>query len=130
MSPLGSSTSLELNLLSFKLRKRLDSRIHEVNRVKTRFPCKIPVIVERSSREKQLPQLQKIKFLVSPEITMGQFVNMIRSRLSLLPSHSLCVMVDERQLASLSMTMLEVYTAHRDQDGFLYMTYMSHEVFG
>nr|DBA17251.1 TPA: hypothetical protein GDO54_002727 [Pyxicephalus adspersus] len=107
-----------------------DSRIHEVNRVKTRFPCKIPVIVERSSREKQLPQLQKIKFLVSPEITMGQFVNMIRSRLSLLPSHSLCVMVDERQLASLSMTMLEVYTAHRDQDGFLYMTYMSHEVFG
>ncbi|XP_063800276.1 microtubule-associated proteins 1A/1B light chain 3C-like [Pseudophryne corroboree] len=107
-----------------------DSRIHEVNRVKSKFPSKIPVIVERSNREKLLPQLQKIKFLVPPETTMGQFVNMIRCRLSLSPARALCVLVSDRQLTSLSLTMQEVYTAHRDQDGFLYMTYMSHEVFG
>ncbi|XP_077143669.1 microtubule-associated protein 1 light chain 3 alpha-like isoform X1 [Ranitomeya variabilis] len=107
-----------------------DSRIHEVNRVKIRYPCKIPVIVERSHREKVLPPLQKVKFLVPPEITMGQFVSMIRCRLSLPPSHSLCVMINERQMACLSMTMLEAYTGQRDQDGFLYVSYRSHEVFG
>ncbi|KAM4017415.1 microtubule-associated protein 1 light chain 3 alpha-like [Anomaloglossus baeobatrachus] len=130
MPPLMTSTSLELNSTSFKQRKRLDSRIHEVNRVKIRYPCKIPVIVERSHREKVLPPLQKVKFLVPPEITMGQFVSMIRCRLSLPPSHSLCVMINEHQMACLSMTMLEVYTDQRDQDGFLYVSYRSHEVFG
>ncbi|XP_044125541.1 microtubule-associated proteins 1A/1B light chain 3C-like [Bufo gargarizans] len=130
MPPLMTSTSLELNTASFKQRKRLDSRIHEVNRVKSRYPCKLPVIVERSHREKLLPPLQKIKFLVPPEVTMGQFVSMIRCRLSLPPSHSLCIIVNGRQMASLSMTMLEVYAEHRDQDGFLYVTYRSHEVFG
>ncbi|KAG9475504.1 microtubule-associated proteins 1A/1B light chain 3A-like [Eleutherodactylus coqui] len=128
MPPLMSS--LELNTTSFKQRKRLDSRIHEVNRVKSRYPCKIPVIVERSHREKRLPPLQKIKFLVPPEITMGQFVSMIRCRLTLPPSHSLCILVNEFQMPSLSMTMLEVYAEHQDQDGFLYVTYKSHEVFG
>ncbi|XP_075043511.1 microtubule-associated protein 1 light chain 3 beta-like [Mixophyes fleayi] len=130
MLSLGHSTSLEINPTSFKQRKRLDSRINEVTRVKSKFPSKIPVIVERSRSEKLLPQLQKIKFLVPPETTMGQIVNMIRCRLSLSPSRSLSVLVSGRQLTSLSMTIQEVYTAHRHQDGFLYVTYMSHEVFG
>ncbi|KAE8607391.1 hypothetical protein XENTR_v10011163 [Xenopus tropicalis] len=107
-----------------------DSRIHEVNRVRSRFPYKIPVIVERSPQEKRLPQLEKIKFLVPPEITMGQFVNTIRCKLPLPPSHSLCVMVSGRQVASLAMTMSQVYSENRDQDGFLYLSYMSQDVFG
>ncbi|KAM4617850.1 microtubule-associated protein 1 light chain 3 gamma-like [Discoglossus pictus] len=129
MPPLGSSLSLDLDM-SFKQRKRLDSRIHEVDRVKRKFPSKIPVIVERSPREKQLPPLQKVKFLVAHDITMGQFVTMIRSRLPLAPSRSLCVLVSGRRMAGLSMTMSQVYEENRDQDGFLYVTYMSHDVFG
>ncbi|OCT81733.1 microtubule-associated proteins 1A/1B light chain 3B [Xenopus laevis] len=131
MSMAGNmSLSLDLNATSFKQRKRLDSRIHEVNRVKNRFPYKIPVIVERSPREKRLPRLEKIKFLVPPEITMGQFVNTIRCKLPLPPSHSLCVVVGGRELASLAMTMCQVYSENRDQDGFLYLSYMSQDVFG
>ncbi|XP_075426176.1 microtubule-associated protein 1 light chain 3 gamma-like [Ascaphus truei] len=130
MPPLGNSLSLDLSLASFKQRKRLDSRIHEVTRVRNRFPCKIPVIVERDHREKLLPALQKIKFLVPQEMTLGQFVTMIRCRLPLSPSLALCVLVSGRRLASLTMTMSQVYSANHDQDGFLYMTYMSQDMFG
>ncbi|KAM4722704.1 microtubule-associated protein 1 light chain 3 gamma-like [Rhinophrynus dorsalis] len=130
MSSLGSSQSLVLNATSFKQRKRLDSRIHEVNRVRNRFPSKIPVIVERSPQEKLLPPLQKIKFLVPPEITVGQFVHLIRCKLPLPPSHALCVLVRGRQMTSLVMTMSQVYNENRDHDGFLYLTYMSQDVFG
>ncbi|XP_063293863.1 microtubule-associated proteins 1A/1B light chain 3C-like [Pelobates fuscus] len=130
MSPLGSSVSLDLNVVPFKMRKRLDSRIHEVNRMKSRYPSKIPVIVERNHREKLLPNLEKIKYLVPPEVTLGQFVSMIRTRLSMPQSHSLCMLLNGKQMTSLTLTMSELYTEYHDHDGFLYMTYMLQDVFG
>ena len=38
----------------------------------------MPVIVERFHKERNLPQLDKTKFLVPQELTMSQFVTIIR----------------------------------------------------
>ena len=54
------------------------SRMEEVQGIRSKFPNKIPVIVERFQKEKQLPQLDKTKFLVPAELTMTQFVTIIR----------------------------------------------------
>lgn len=43
----------------------------------TRF-CRLQVIIERYDREKYLPPLDKTKFLVPHELTMTQFVTIIR----------------------------------------------------
>ena len=50
----------------------------EVAGIRHTFPNKIPVRVERYQTEKNLPQLDKTKFLVPQEITMSQFVTIIR----------------------------------------------------
>ena len=42
------------------------------------FPVPFKVIVERYHKETQLPQLDKTKFLVPQELTMSQFVTIIR----------------------------------------------------
>ncbi|KAJ7307606.1 hypothetical protein JRQ81_009646 [Phrynocephalus forsythii] len=78
-----------------------------------------------------LPALNKIKFLVPQELTMGQFVTIIRNRMSISPTQAFYFLVNgSRSLVNMSSTMAEVYATFKDEDGFLYMTYASQEMFG
>lgn len=78
----------------------------------------------------ELPHLDKRKFLVPQELTMCQFVNIIRGRMRISPTRSLYLLVNNRAMVSLSRTISEIYAEHRHTDGFLYVTYASQEVFG
>uniref|UniRef100_A0A8C8RTW5 Microtubule associated protein 1 light chain 3 gamma n=1 Tax=Pelusios castaneus TaxID=367368 RepID=A0A8C8RTW5_9SAUR len=90
---------------------------------------RLPVILEQYPKEKVLPALDRTKFLVPQELTMGQFVTIIRNRMSLSSTQSFYLLVDgSRSLVSMSLTMAEVYTLNQDEDGFLYMTYASQEI--
>lgn len=113
-----------------KNKKNFVNRRDEVAAIRVKFPTKIPIIVERFSKEKSLTPLDKTKFLVPQEITMSQFVTIIRNRMKLGPQQALYLLVNNRSMASLSRTLAEVYQEHRDEDGFLYVTYASQEVFG
>ncbi|CAD7093361.1 unnamed protein product [Hermetia illucens] len=98
--------------------------------IRLRFPTKIPIIVDRYAREYELPYLNKRKFLVPQEITMAQFLLIIRNRLNISHNKALFLLVNNRTLVPMSKSITEVYEQHRSDDGFLYMTYTSQEVFG
>uniref|UniRef100_A0A803XKD4 Microtubule associated protein 1 light chain 3 gamma n=1 Tax=Meleagris gallopavo TaxID=9103 RepID=A0A803XKD4_MELGA len=100
----------------------------EVAGIRAKFPTKIPVI--RCSKEKYLPLLDKTKFLVPEELTMTQFITIIRSRMALTATQAFYLLVNNKSLASMSLTMAEVYRDYKDEDGFVYMTYASQEMFG
>ncbi|XP_077023930.1 microtubule-associated protein 1 light chain 3 gamma [Tamandua tetradactyla] len=114
----------------FKQRKSLATRREEVAGIRAKFPSKIPVVVERYPREKFLPLLDKTKFLVPQELTVTQFLSVLRSRLVLRATEAFYVLVNNRSLVSTSVTMAEIYRDHKDKDGFVYMTYASQEMFG
>ncbi|KAE8602063.1 hypothetical protein XENTR_v10013868 [Xenopus tropicalis] len=122
--------SNQKNSQPFKQRKSLASRKEEVIGIKAKFPTKIPVIVERYRREKYLPLLDKTKFLVPKDLSMMQFINIIRNRMNLSATQAFYLLVNNKSLASMSLTMAELYRDHKDEDGFLYMTYASQEMFG
>uniref|UniRef100_A0A3B4V793 Microtubule-associated protein 1 light chain 3 gamma n=3 Tax=Seriola TaxID=8160 RepID=A0A3B4V793_SERDU len=121
---------LQLQNKPFKQRKSFAIRKQEVAGIRSKFPNKIPVIIERYEREKYLPPLDKTKFLVPHELTMTQFVTIIRNRMALLPTQAFYLLINNSGLASMSLTMAQVYKDHQDEDGFLYMTYASQEMFG
>lgn len=54
----------------------------------------------------------------------------LRNRMALLPTQAFYLLIDNSGLASMSLTMAQVYKDHQDEDGFLYMTYASQEMFG
>ncbi|XP_076315686.1 microtubule-associated protein 1 light chain 3 gamma-like isoform X2 [Tachypleus tridentatus] len=97
--------------ITFKQRRSLSKRKEDAADIRLKFPNKIPVIVERFSKESYLPLLNKTKFLVPQELTMSQFVTII-------------------SMATMSRTLAEVYSENKDEDGFLYVTYASQEMFG
>ncbi|GFY61275.1 hypothetical protein TNIN_187951 [Trichonephila inaurata madagascariensis] len=83
LSPQKTSPPLQQRRKSFRERRSLEMRKMESLEVRTKFPKKIPVIVEKSDREKVLPYLDRVKFLVPLDMTMSQFVGIVRARLKL-----------------------------------------------
>ncbi|XP_044763018.1 uncharacterized protein LOC123319974 [Coccinella septempunctata] len=102
----------------------------EILAIRSRFPTKVPVIVRKFTWDKELPLLDKSKFLVPQDITMSQFQMIIRNRMQLHPNKALYLLVNDRSLISSSMTVAQVYKEFGEQDGYLYVTYASQESFG
>lgn len=53
-----------------------------------------------------------------------------RNRLQISACQSFYLLVNNRSMANLSKTLSDVYAEFHDEDGFLYITYASQEMFG
>lgn len=67
--------------------------------------------------------IDKKKYLVPADLTVGQFVYVIRKRIKLSPEKAIFIFVDE-VLPPTAALMSSIYEEHKDEDGFLYITYV------
>jgi GABA(A) receptor-associated protein len=73
--------------------------------------------------------LDKKKYLVPADLTVGQFVYVIRKRIKLSPEKAIFVFVNN-VLPPTAALMSSIYDEHRDDDSFLYITYSGENTFG
>ncbi|ERN03240.1 hypothetical protein AMTR_s00003p00185030 [Amborella trichopoda] len=86
------------------------------------------VIVEKFSGT-DLPEMDKKKYLVPRDMSVGQFMHILSCRLHLPSGKALFVFVKNTLPPTASLTG-SIYSSSKDEDGFLYMCYSSEKTFG
>jgi len=81
----------------------------------------LQVVVERVPNS-QIPEIDKRKFLVPNDISVAQFMWIIRKRIQL-PSEKAIFLFVNKTIPQSSSTMGQIYTNFKDEDGFLYISY-------
>jgi GABA(A) receptor-associated protein len=118
---------------SFKHRFLFRERFDESNRILNQYPDRRPVICEKYihnyNNKNQLPNIDKNKYLVPFDLTLGQFIYVIRKRLNLKSEEAIFLVVSNNVLPS-SYIIGHIYDTYKDADGFLYIKYAKENVFG
>jgi len=123
------SPNNERNNFSFKKKFPFHKRCYEAERIKFKYPGRFPIICERAANT--IPELDKKKYLVPSDLTLGQFMYVIRNRMKLSPEIGLYLFVGEHFTIPGNTTLISsVYDSHRDEDGFLYIHYSGENTFG
>ena len=119
--------SIQLWLLFF-LVVTTEKRKSEAERIRSKYPDRVPVICEKADRS-DIPDIDKKKYLVPADLTVGQLHYVIRKRIKLAPEKALFLFCSN-SIPPNAALMSTVYEEQKDEDGFLYIQYSGESTFG
>jgi len=105
-----------------------EHRKAEAERILAKYPDRIPCIVERAKKS-TLPPLMKKKFLLPDDLTVNQFVYVIRKRIKLDDTKALFIFVNNILPKSTTL-MRELYNQYKSEDGYLTIWISEENTFG
>ena len=115
--------------MSFKQKHAFEKRKDEAHRILQKYPERIPVICEKDPRSRDIPDIDRKKYLVPADLSIANFMYVIRKRIKLSSEQALFIFINET-MPPISENMSLVYNKHEDEDGFLYITYSGENTFG
>ena len=113
---------------SFKEKFDFEKRADEATRIKKKYPDRIPVIVEKA-QQSNMPDIDKHKYLVPKDLTVSQFIYVIRKRVKIKAEEAIFLFINNSLPAS-SELMSAVYENNKDEDQFLYAKFSGESTFG
>jgi GABA(A) receptor-associated protein len=118
----------KMSNVSFRQDHDFEKRKAEALRIREKYSDRVPVIVEKSEKS-DIPNIDKKKYLVPADLTVGQFVYVIRKRIQLSAEKAIFIFVDN-VLPPTGAMMSTIYDENKEEDGFLYVTYSGENTFG
>ena len=113
---------------SFKNLNNFDKRISQSEKILKKYPDRVPIIIEKH-KNSNISEIDKNKYLVPVNLTVGQLVYVIRRRLKLEKETALFIFCNDI-LPPTSSLVIDIYNEYKDDDKFLYITYSSENAFG
>lgn len=106
----------------------LEYRLAESSKIRTKYPNRYPIICEKANGS-DIEDIDKNKYLVPHDLTVGQFSYVIRKRLNIKPETAIFILV-ENTFPTASTEIKTLYDEYKHQDGFLYLKYSGEPTFG
>ena len=114
----------------FKKKNSFENRLNQAQNIINKFPTRIPIIVEiHPSSKSSIPPLDKSKYLVPQELTVGQFVYVLRKRMKLNAERAIFIFFNN-ELPPTSECLSIMYERYKEKDLFLYAYVSSENTFG
>ena len=108
----------------------LEHRINECQKIRVKYPDRIPIIIEKSvTNSGKIPNMDKHKFLVPADITIGQFMYILRQRIKLPSKVGMFLFINNKMLST-STLIGAIYNEEKNIDDFLYVTFSGENTFG
>lgn len=121
-----------MKTIKFKEDFDFQKRKKEFEKINSKYPDRIPIIVHKSHEaDSKVPDLDKFKFLLYSDMTVGNLVSIIRKRISLEPSHAIFIYVHDTNFVPPTASPINtIYDEFKEDDGFLYINYTGENAFG
>jgi GABA(A) receptor-associated protein len=117
-------------LFDFQQKFNFEKRQLEASRIKEKYPNRIPIILEKNKDCKTIDDIDKKKFLVPDDLTMGQFQYVVRKRLKKLTQEQGLFFFVENTMPTVTQSLKLIYDSHHHDDGFLYIVFSGENTFG
>uniref|UniRef100_A0A6C0JBM8 Autophagy-related protein n=1 Tax=viral metagenome TaxID=1070528 RepID=A0A6C0JBM8_9ZZZZ len=116
--------------MGFKQKFPFEKRYKESFSIMQEYPYRVPIICEKDPNAQDMPNISRTKYLVPHDITVANFMFIIRKRINLEPEKSMYLFVGNKIMPATGQLMSQIYHKHKDADGFLYFIYSGENTFG
>ena len=107
--------------------KTLEEKQVYSSALKRKYPDRVPVIVEKS--KKTDPDIERSKYLVPANLSIGGFIFILRKQIKINPETAIFMFINVT-LVPINKSFEEIYNELQNKDGFLYITYSLENTFG
>jgi len=111
-------------MADYKKLKNVDIRKCESSKLLKKYNNKIPIIIDKSDI-----QLNDYKFLVPNDITIHDFMYILRKRSKLTPEQSIFLFI-QKSIPPMNALIADIYKQYVDEDKFLYVHLYKENTFG
>jgi GABA(A) receptor-associated protein len=102
----------------------------ESTAIRLKYPDRIPVICEVVADSRDKLQLDRNKYLVPHDLSIGQFMVVLRKRIQLNSEQAIFIFTENSEIPSCSHLMSQIYQQSKNIDGFVYFTLALENTFG
>ena len=113
----------------YKKETTIIQRMRETSDIRKRYPAQLPIMCEKNVKDRNAPDISRRKYLVAHDLTVGQFIFIIRKKIKMNPETAIYLCIGNSIPAS-SERFGELYEKNADADGYLYITYTLENTFG
>jgi len=113
---------------SFSEKYSLDKRINEINKLLSRHPNRIPLLV--AALDDKQPRIKQEKFLIPGDFTLSQFMFIIKKYIEISSEEAIFLFTKENTIIPSSWEFSQIYDNYKSEDKFLYLFYSIENTFG
>ena len=96
---------------NFPFQKRLD----ESTRIREKYPERIPIICEKWGNDDDVPDIDRKKYLVPNDLSIANFMYVIRKRLKLSSDKGIYLFVNDHVMPTTSALLSQYYESYKPQ---------------